>query len=333
MRFYRRLLKKILRHRYRFHPELTIIIPFYNAGTYLERLLSHIVNTTNIKCEILCIDDGSEDDGASIVKRYSMVYGCIRLIRFEENRGLFLARQEGIKEARGDYIGFVDSDDMIEPGYFDMLYKAAVKGNFDIAVGQIINVNTKGERYLQVRCAEFPYDNAQMVDNKTLVSKYWRQRGRCYHFHVVWNKIYKASILKKALANTSKYTGHHVMLEDFVYSSLWFANIHSYVTVPEAEYFYQENEPLYSYELYIKQLEDIRAAFDFVENYVPSEFIDDFKEWKALYGRIWKRNIEVGKWEEGHYKKLISELKSIFGEEIGHISKWDDFYYEIAKIV
>ncbi len=321
-------MKKILRHRYHFHPKLSIIIPFYNAEVYLERLLSHIVNTTNIKCEILCIDDGSEDDGASIVKRYSIVYGCIRLIRFKENRGLFVARQEGIKEARGDYIGFVDSDDMIAPGYFDMLYKAAVDGSSDIAVGQIINVNTKGERYLQIRCAEFPYN---VTEQSTLLEKYWHQQGRCYHFHVVWNKIYKASILKKALADTSKYTGHHVMLEDFVYSSLWFFAIRTFVTVPEARYFYYAKDPKHSCDYYLIQLEDIRDAFDFVKKYVSSEFMVDFKEWKALYGRIWKKNIEASGFSVEQHGRLMVQLYSIFGEKIGDITTDDNYYYENAE--
>lgn len=326
MRSYRQLLKRIIRHRHHFKPKVSIIVPFYNSEKYLERCLSCIVNSTTLPCEIICVDDGSADASSDIVKKYMVIYKCIKLISCRFNEGLYHARLIGIEAAKGEYIGFVDSDDTVSDGYFDLLYHAASCRDNDIAVGQIINCDIHGGKYLQTRCASFPYGIGSNGDS--LVKKYWIQEGRCYHFHVVWNKIYRTSLLKEALGKAKEYIGHHVMLEDFVFSSIWFGRIKSYATVEEARYYYHEKEKNRSLKKISKDLADIKDAFefvgDFIDNTFPS-FASNFGNWKDLYGRIWKKIISEQSDLKNEY--LMTELQHIFGDNIGDITDYDEYYY------
>ena len=91
-------------------PKYSIIVPVYNTEKYLENCLNSIFNQTNQDFEIICINDGSTDNSLNILKKYT---DKIILIN-QENQGLSIARNNGVKKATGKYIIFVDSDDTIE---------------------------------------------------------------------------------------------------------------------------------------------------------------------------------------------------------------------------
>ena len=89
---------------------LSVIIPVYNTEKYLPRCLDSVINQTLREIEILCVDDGSTDSSPSVLQDYARRDPRIRVIR-KENGGLVSARKAGIQEAKGTYIGYVDSDD------------------------------------------------------------------------------------------------------------------------------------------------------------------------------------------------------------------------------
>lgn len=93
--------------------KVSIIIPMYNVEKYLPKCLDSIVGQTYKNLEIICVDDGSPDNSAEIVRSYSEKDNRIILVR-KENGGLSSARNEGLKHATGDYTVFVDSDDWID---------------------------------------------------------------------------------------------------------------------------------------------------------------------------------------------------------------------------
>lgn len=216
-------------------PSVSIIIPFYNAEKHIKKCIDSIIDGTKLRYEIICVDDGSTDGGTDIVKKYCKKTDKVKLIALPENRGLFLARLEGVKCAVGRYIGFVDSDDYVTQGYFDKLYHAAKRYGADIAVGQIVNVDLWGVKYIQTRCAEFPYRDC--AKRRELYEMYWEQSGQCYHWHVLWNKLYKQKLWRRAISVLVRQTEHLVMLEDFIFSSVVLASVKSYVTVRAAQYF------------------------------------------------------------------------------------------------
>ena len=99
--------------------KLSIIIPVYNAGTYIEECLGSIISELGEQVEILLLDDGSTDDSYQIIKNYETKN--IRIFH-HENHGVSYTRNRGIKEACGEYIMFVDSDDKLLPGWKEIVF-------------------------------------------------------------------------------------------------------------------------------------------------------------------------------------------------------------------
>lgn len=339
MRFIKRFQRKIVLLWNKRFPKITVIVPFYNSAATMERCLQSVLSGTMIPMEIVCVSDGTTDDSLSLVRRYRERYPNIRLIDLRKNIGLFRARLAGIRAARGAYIGFLDSDDFVSAGYFDRLYAAASSVRADIAVGRIVNQTKDGVRYVQTRCETFPY-TIGTPGNKTPEDLFWAQEGRCYHIHVVWNKLYRRQILKKNLSVFTRLRAHQVMMEDFIYSAVWFHSIRSYVTADGADYYYVENPASSIGDAAAVKIEknllDIQRAFSFVRQFLAerkiiSEYGASLEAWKARYGRIWKKNILAADLSESERERCTNALHDVFGDEIGDYSAEDDYYYAEAK--
>ena len=116
-------------------PKISVIIPVFNTEKYLQRCLESVLNQTLSDIEIICINDCSADNSLGILREYSAKDKRVKIINFTRNQGAAAARNTGIKEAGGEYLGFIDSDDYIEPDFYENLYKKAVKTGADIIKG------------------------------------------------------------------------------------------------------------------------------------------------------------------------------------------------------
>ncbi len=112
---------------------VSILVPVYNTSQYLRTCLDSLVGQTLKNVEIICVNDGSTDDSPEILEEYAQKYPQIKVIH-KPNGGLPSARNAGIDNAVGEYVGFVDSDDYVEVTMFEKLYKAAVSKSSDIVV-------------------------------------------------------------------------------------------------------------------------------------------------------------------------------------------------------
>lgn len=320
---------------------VSIIVPFYNSEKYIGRCLDSIINGTKIRYEIICVDDGSTDVSAEIVKSYCAENNTIKLISFSENKGLYLARLAGVKAASGRYIGFVDSDDYISPRYFDKLYHAAKMRKTDIAVGQVVNIDLKGVKYVQTRCARFPYLNGEQRGD--LYEMYWRQSGRCYHWHVVWNKLYRRELWTNAIPILERQTEHLVMLEDFIFSSVVLSAAKTYAAVTSARYFYIAHPSASisansEFEKIRSNISSMRRAFEFVEGFLRNNaelkrYVPFLIQWRERYGRYWNRNVEGTSLSDDDKHDCISAIMEMTGGEISAVSDEDDFFYERATLL
>ena len=113
-------------------PEISVIVPVYNAEQYLASCIDSILSQTFTDFEILLVDDGSPDNSGSICDAYAAKHDCISVIH-QENRGQAAARNHAMLHAKGAWFCFVDSDDLIHPQMLEMLYKAAVAGQAQVA--------------------------------------------------------------------------------------------------------------------------------------------------------------------------------------------------------
>ena len=113
------------------NPFLTIIIPVYNTKKYLRKCLDSVIYQSYKDVEIICIDDGSTDGSSKILDEYAALDFRIRLIQ-KQNGGLVSVRKLGVSEAKGQYIGFVDSDDWIDAIMYERLCDSARKHDADM---------------------------------------------------------------------------------------------------------------------------------------------------------------------------------------------------------
>ncbi|MBQ6622435.1 MAG: glycosyltransferase [Mogibacterium sp.] len=113
--------------------KVSVIIPIYNAEDYLEDCLRSVTGQTLREIEILCVNDGSTDGSAGVVRKYAVQDGRIRLLE-QENAGAGAARNTGLAQASGEYLSFLDADDFYEPEMLEKSYAVAKQNDADICV-------------------------------------------------------------------------------------------------------------------------------------------------------------------------------------------------------
>lgn len=112
--------------------KISVIIPAYNIAQWLPRCIDSVLNQTHTNLEILLVDDGSEDATGSIVDAYAKKDDRIVAIH-QRNAGLVAVREQGIALSTGDYVSFVDGDDVIEPDFLERLLFNAIHYDADIS--------------------------------------------------------------------------------------------------------------------------------------------------------------------------------------------------------
>lgn len=126
--------------------KVSVIVPIYNAGDFLRPALDSVITQTLSDIEIICIDDGSTDESLEILKEYQEKDERIRIVT-ETNAGPALARNNGIRRARGEYLAFLDADDFYHPEFLESLYNLAKRDVLDIAISQYDIYNTRKSRF------------------------------------------------------------------------------------------------------------------------------------------------------------------------------------------
>lgn len=130
---------------------VSIIIPLFNTEGYIERTLDSIINQSYNEIEVLVVDDGSSDLGPSIVRKYSEKYKFIKLFNNHRKKGVSGARNTGIEQSKGEYLWFLDSDDI-------MLHSNVLKER--VARMKDLNVD--------ISCSDFLkfYDDNKIIESK-----------------------------------------------------------------------------------------------------------------------------------------------------------------------
>lgn len=125
--------------------KVSVIVPVYNVENYLALCLESLVSQTHQNIEILVVNDGSKDHSGNIIREYAGKYPDKIRSFTKENGGLSDARNFGIDRATGDYIGFVDSDDYVDPSMFEEMATLAEKHQSEMVICNIQKVNGQGK--------------------------------------------------------------------------------------------------------------------------------------------------------------------------------------------
>lgn len=167
---------------------LSVIIPVYNAQKYLDRLLNCIISQLNKQFELIFVDDGSLDNGYNILRTYADQYSEIVLCQ-QKNNGAASARQLGLDNARGEFVTFIDSDDIVRDNYFQYVL-------------QLLNCEQKFDMYVLSYQTYFSSKNIMPRINEKKIYNSGKEYVKAVFDEKIigdaalWNHIYSRKFLK-----------------------------------------------------------------------------------------------------------------------------------------
>ena len=257
-------------------PKISIIIPVYNVEEYLPKCLDSVTNQTLKDIEIICINDGSTDNSLEILENYAKKDSRIIVLNQETNQGQGVARNRGLDIAKGEYVGFVDSDDWIELDFYEKLYKGAIKYNADIATTNMLKHKKYYKKYnVFYRKQLFKFQVKDKIklcgDNKQF-------------FFYVTNKIYKSSLVKKVPVKFAQ--GHLYEDVQFAIQSIFYSN--AVVSVPNTTYHYigRKNSSVKSIDKEGKKQQDLVFAYSYLQDFCKKHEIK-LPERLNYYASLW----------------------------------------------
>lgn len=167
--------------------KISIVVPCYNVERYLPRCLDSLVGQTLEDIEIICINDGSPDRCIDILREYEKAFPGKIVVIDKQNEGVWRGRFDAIALAQGEYIGFVDSDDHVEPDFCQKLYECAIEHDADIAVCGFKRVDAETDKIL----------NTEMIAKRPPIDVDAEPQRLLELNGAPWNKIFKAHLLKE----------------------------------------------------------------------------------------------------------------------------------------
>lgn len=254
--------------------KISIIIPVYNAASYLPQCLDSVLHQTYEDLEIICVDDGSTDESAEILKEYMAQDQRVTAL-FQQNMGVSQARNLALRHADGEYLMFVDSDDWLEPDTCQSAVEAMERTRADVVMWTYVR------EYGTHRETKHIFDEEELVfDEEGCRGLHRRMIGLVGHelahpetadaLCTLWGKLYRRSILAE----------HKIEVPDIkqfgTYEDGLF-NLNAFAFIQKAVFL---NRPLYHYrrdnvrsitqsfkkELFHKQ----QALFDYMSDYLDA---------------------------------------------------------------
>lgn len=268
----------------KFQHKVSVVIPVYNSEEYLEECLNSIVNQSfeQSKLEIILVDDGSSDKSIDICEKYTSNYNNFRLI-LQENSGVSAARNHGMKEATGEYILFVDSDDRINNEYVEKIVEFfdIHSSDVDLVISHLSMLNKT------VQTTEHIRYNFLTSTGVYEIEKYP---------YILPNSINICIKNNGMLFDTSlTYQEDQKLCAELISEKLKIGY------VKEAEYYYNKMEiglanvncsPIRCFESSTKLFEDLFALREIVPLYIQALFFHDFV-WKLRQNILWPYHYDV----------------------------------------
>lgn len=228
--YYEKLLEEnLIRYNSFYSAKLiSIIVPIYNTSKYLNQCLKSLSNQTYRNIEVILIDDGSTDNSLDIATRYIKNDTRFKLIS-KENEGVTAAVLKGIEESTGEFIGFVDSDDYVDPVMFEMLM-SKMGDDIDLVVCNYFNLIENKVNKANTGCKNLIYQN----DEYNFYTKFNQQ----YMGPFRWNKLFRKTIVKQVIPNMNT---EQKFLEDHAFVNVYYSLCKNVSVINNELYYYRRN--------------------------------------------------------------------------------------------
>lgn len=271
-------------------PKVSVIIPVYNTEQYLKPCIESLLNQTLKDIEFIFINDGSTDSSLKIIEEYAKKHKSIKVYT-TTNQGVGKARNLGLEKAKGEYIGFVDSDDYVNKHYFEELYRVAKKHQTDISATPTVILTEQSKGFFNTGI-----NQTKLIDDSHSIYANcggWAQ----------WNKLYKRDFLKKY---NIKSTHHKSSIEDAYFTTLALINTDKIAIAPLAIYYYRIKIPTSKQTTHQTDFNRIYIYKDILEYLENSGLtLEKKRQWKELINPMNSRDIRA----EIHSIKNIEDLE------------------------
>lgn len=262
-------------------PLVSIIVPVYQVKDYIGECVESLRAQTYKNLEILLVDDGSTDGSGAMCDEYAVEDSRVRVIH-QENQGPSAARNQGLDDARGEYVAFVDSDDAVVPDFIETLFGILNEYQADIAACAYIKC---GADDLMCIRKEVPYidnnDNKEICMTSKKMLRQWHGGYKKWET-VVWNKLYRKSILDGRNGVTAIRFPVGRKLEDVLMSHLMVANAARIVLTTRKMYLYRTTPNSRAYQSRMVELreENLRAQRE------RMAFFKERHYWRAYFNLL-----------------------------------------------
>lgn len=248
-------------------PKISVIVPIYNVGKYIERCARSLFEQTLDDIEFIFVNDCTPDNSIEIllqiIKEYPTRSNLIKIINHSINKGVSTARNTGIKNATGQYIAHCDSDDWVESNMYETLYSTAIKGNCDYVWCDFYINDQIG----QTKCISAQYDTCHLKQMAIYIS---------YGWNVIWNILAKKELY--SLNDIYCYEGYD-FCEDYGLSVRLLAKASKYKKVDYPLYHYNRmntNSMVNNYQYKLKENTSSQIyIYDKVNQYLKKENLYD----------------------------------------------------------
>ena len=249
-------------------PELSVIVPVYNAEAGLRRCVDSILGQDFKELELILVDDGSSDASPEICDEYAENDDRVRVIH-KENSGVSDSRNLGISQARGSYLQFVDSDDWIAHDASFELVKAAREQKCDLVISDFYRV--VGKRLQQ----KGGIDEEGILSREQYAS-YMMENPADFYYGVLWNKLYRRDIIENCQLRMQEDVS---WCEDFLFNLEYLLHVETVYAIKKPLYYYVKTKgSLVSQGMSLPKLVRMKATVfeyynDFYKNiFTPEEY-------------------------------------------------------------
>lgn len=285
-------------------PEISIIVPVYNSELLFCRCINSILSQNIRKIEVILIDDGSIDGSGTICDKYSCYDDRIITIH-KKNKGQSLARNLGLDLFSGDYVAFVDNDDIVHPLIYEIMLSAISRFKCFVCAVSYESINSE---YIDRREYKKPL-NIDLISRNELITNYLKPTWRI----PIWNKLYKKEILNNIRFANIKLGEDNL----FSYKVIKEIDCMSYVDVPLYYQVIHDNNFEYSGWTHMN---DLLLAKEIIINDVKKSFPNEYRNMKVqfidecirVYNMYCDHGDEGSKYRNKSLQILIRNLKKIF---------------------
>ena len=172
-------------------PRVSVVIPIYNNEKYIRETLTSLKEQTYTSFEALCIDDGSTDNSSKIIQEYEAIDQRFHYI-FQKNSGAGSARNNGLSRAKGEFIAFLDGDDLYNSNFLSRMIEALDKTHADVSICERESFNSKDNRTVSIGTKYNRFDEGSLYYTHELVNGFYNLVSV-----VCWDKMYRHSFLRK----------------------------------------------------------------------------------------------------------------------------------------